>query len=76
MLQPFGCLPGVTVTEVPSALNFTEWPASMSFSEVGMRCSSRTRFRVIPFSLQPAIAPATMNVPASIRSGMMVCSTP
>ena len=76
MLHPFGFSPGVTVTEFPAALNFTECPASMSFSEVGVRCSSRTRFMVMPFSLQPAMAAATMNVPASMRSGMMVCSTP
>ena len=36
-------------------------------------CSGSTRLIEIPF---PQIAPATRNVPASIRSGMMSCSAP
>ena len=74
MEQPFGASPGLTVTLDPSPLKETMCPASMSFSVAPRSWSWRTRLRVMPLSL--AIAPATMKVPASIRSGMTVWCVP
>ena len=59
--------------ESPASLNSTRWPDSSIAEVIALRCSRDTRLRRTP---SPAIAAAAMKVPASMRSGITVCSTP
>ena len=58
-------------TRMPSPSATTSAPAARSLAMTASRCSGRqSRSSTLP----PVIAPATSSVPASMRSGMTLCS--